>query len=212
MGRKPTDLSSPRCTVCRHEHRWRIELLRAGGASLDALANKFGVERDAIWRHWHNHVSPEAKASFLAGPIQLEELAKRAAQEGESTLDYLKIVRGSLLAQLGTLGAAGDARNVAYVCSSLTRTLETIARISGELGAMAGTINVGTVNVAMLAEHPAFARAQAAILRALQPHPEARLAVIGALRALDEGNAPAATASPANGHGKLLELEATHVG
>ena len=27
-----------RCQICRHEDRWRIELLRAGGASLDSLA------------------------------------------------------------------------------------------------------------------------------------------------------------------------------
>src|SRR5262245_45400226 len=75
---------SGRCTICAHEHKWRIELLRAGGAGLDALASKFGVSRDSIWRHWRNCVSPEAKATFLAGPVQLEQLAERAAEEGES--------------------------------------------------------------------------------------------------------------------------------
>jgi len=69
-----TKLSS-RCQVCRHPERWRVELLRAGGASLDSLAEKFSLDRDAIWRHWTNHVSDELKANYLCGPAQLSELA-----------------------------------------------------------------------------------------------------------------------------------------
>src|SRR4051812_13130603 len=72
----------PRCQVCKHEDRWRIELLRAGGASLDSLAAKFSVDRDAIWRHWQRHVSDESKAGYLCGPIELGKLAERAAEEG----------------------------------------------------------------------------------------------------------------------------------
>jgi hypothetical protein len=70
------------------DERWRIELLRAGGASLDSLAAKFGVDRDAIWRHWHDHVSDEAKAGYLCGPAELATHAERAAIEGDSVLDY----------------------------------------------------------------------------------------------------------------------------
>ncbi|GLR91362.1 hypothetical protein [Bradyrhizobium iriomotense] len=57
-------IANHRCQVCRHPERWRVELLRAGGASLDALADKFSLDRDAIWRHWTKHVSPEMKASY----------------------------------------------------------------------------------------------------------------------------------------------------
>jgi len=86
-----------RCQVCRHEERWRIELLRAGGASLDALALKFKVDRDAIWRHWNKHVSAEMKAGYLAGPVQLQELAAKAADTGGSVLDHLHAVRTVLM-------------------------------------------------------------------------------------------------------------------
>src|SRR4029077_3336674 len=37
--------------------------LKAGGASLNSLAQKFGVSRDSIDRHWHRHVSPETDRS-----------------------------------------------------------------------------------------------------------------------------------------------------
>ena len=188
-----------KCQVCHHEHRWRIELLRAAGASLDSLAAKFKVEQTAIWRHWQNHVTDDAKASYLIGPADMAKLGEKAAETGDSVLDYLKICRGALLAQLASMQVAGDSRNVAYVTGQLVRTLETIARISGELGALATTYNITTNNVAVLSEHPAFARLQATLLRALAPHPGARADVVAALRQLDDANAPVGTPAPAIG-------------
>jgi hypothetical protein len=186
-----------RCQVCKHPDRWRLELLRAGGASLDSLAKKFGVDRDAIWRHWNKHVSSEMKAGYLAGPVQLQDLAAKAADTGSSVLDHLHAVRTILMGHLANATEAGDGRGAAYIAGRLTATLETIAKISGELGDLARTtnFNIVTTNIAVLTEHPAFMRAQAAILRALGPHPDARAAVVAALRDLDAGNAPAASAA-----------------
>jgi hypothetical protein len=191
------DLMPRKCQVCHHEHRWRIELLRAAGASLDSLAAKFKIEKVAIWRHWQNHVSAEAKAGYLCGPADMERLAQKAAETGDSVMDYLKICRGALLAQLASMQVAGDSRNVAYVTGQLVRTLEVIAKISGELGDLArsATYNITTNNVAVLSEHPAFAKLQATLLRALGPHPDARADVVAALRSLDDADARTATAA-----------------
>jgi hypothetical protein len=189
---------SPRCQVCKHPERWRVELLRAGGASLDSLGEKFGVDRDAIHRHWHNHVSAEMKASYLCGPAQLAELAEKAAAEGDSVLDHLRMIRTVLTGQLAAMTEAGDGRGAAYVAGRLTATLETIARVTGELGSMAQSINI-TNNVAVLAEHPAFLKVQATMLRALAAFPDARASVVAALRELDQDGAPADLPSPAMG-------------
>jgi hypothetical protein len=188
-----------RCQVCRHEQRWRIELLRAGGASLDSLAAKFGVDRDAIWRHWHLHVTDEAKASYLCGPADMEKLAEKAAAEGDSVIDYLKMCRSTLVAQMAAMNDAGDARGAAYVAVQLTKVLEAMARITGELNDLArsATFNITNNNVAVLQEHPEFARLQASLMRALGPFPDARNAVASALSDLDSQNAPAATAASA---------------
>ena len=51
----------------------------------------------------------------------------------------------------------------------------------------------------MLIENPAFLKIQATLLKALAPHPEARAAVVLALRHLDAENAVAVTAGPAIG-------------
>jgi hypothetical protein len=200
---------SSRCQICRHPERWRIELLRAGGASLDALAAKFNVDRDAVWRHWGRHVSPEMKAGYLAGPVQLQELAAKAPDTGASVLDHLHAVRCVLMGQLSVMTEAGDARGAGYIGGQLVKVLETIARISGELGDLArsATYNV-TNNIAVLQDHPAFARVQAAMLKALGPFPDARSAVVLALRDLDATNAPARPAASAGGD--VLELEAAH--
>jgi len=202
-------LTSKRCTVCRHDERWRIELLRAGGASLEALATKFGLHKDAIHRHWRDHVSDEAKAGYLCGPAELATLAERAAIEGDSVLDYLRLCRTVLTGQLAAMTEAGDGRGAAYVAGQLTRTLEAIARVTGEIGELArSTINING-NVSILTDSPAFARVQATMLRALAPHPDARADVVLALRDLDAGNAQAPAATKVIEH--LPPTEGNHV-
>jgi hypothetical protein len=182
------------CQVCRHPEKWRLELLRAGGASLDAVAAKFKVSRDSLHRHWTMHVTDEAKAGFLCGPAELEKLAVKAAHEGDSVLDYLRLCRTVLVGQLATMTEAGDGRGAAHVAAQLTRTLETIAKVTGELGELArSTINVTNNNIAVL-NSPQFATLQATMLRALAPFPDARGAVVVALRNFDAEHAPAASA------------------
>lgn len=184
----------PRCTICDHDERWRIELLRAGGASLDSLATKFGASRDAIGRHWANHVHADLKASYLAGPAQLADLAATATAEGASVLDHYRCVRTMLMSQLAATTEAGDARGAAIVAGQVVSVLEKIGRVTGEISALAaGTINIQN-NVAIV-NSPQFAKVQAAILRALAPHPAARLAVVDALRALDDDAALAPSQS-----------------
>jgi uncharacterized protein (UPF0335 family) len=174
----------PRCSICAHDERWRIELLRAGGASLDTLADKFKVSRHAIHRHWRDHVTDEIRASYLVGPAQLAELAQTAAAEGASVLDYFRVVRTMLMSHLAATTEAGDARGAAIVAGQLVGVLEKIGRVTGEIATIAqGTINV-TNNVAII-NSPAFAKIQASILRALAPHADARAAVVHALRDLD---------------------------
>jgi hypothetical protein len=204
-------LGRSRCTVCRSPERWRVELLKAGGASLDALAKKFNLAPDAIWRHWKNHVSPEARASYLIGPADMEKLAEKAALEGDSVIDYLRMCRSTLVAQMAAMNDAGDARGAAYVAVQLTKVLETMAKVTGELGVLAqtSTFDISNVtNVAILEQHPIFMRMQASMLRALGPFPEARNAVVAALRDLDSENAPRATARiPSAVSGAVIEHE-----
>jgi hypothetical protein len=95
----------------------------------------------------------------------------------------------------------------ANVAGRLTHLLETIARISGELGALATntTFNI-TNNQVVLTQTPAFLKIQASLLHALAPFPEARAAVVAALRELDGDNAQGAM--PALSKSTVIEHEA----
>jgi hypothetical protein len=201
----------PACSICRHEHRALIESTRLAGASLDTIAAKYSVSRFAVFRHMKSHVPDDLKAELLAA-VPLEQLAAEAAREGLTVLQYLSLTRATLVRQMQLASSVNDHHATATVARALNETNRLIAGITGELSTIAARNNINiTNNVAFLQDHPEFARVQQSLLHALAPFPDARAAVVTALRALDADNAPAATARPANPDMKLLELEASHV-
>jgi hypothetical protein len=56
-----------RCQGCNHPERVRIERFLAAGASIKGAARKFAIDYHALRRHWRNHVSAEARATYVAG-------------------------------------------------------------------------------------------------------------------------------------------------
>jgi hypothetical protein len=199
--------TSNACTICRHEHRALIESTRLAGASLDTIAAKYSVSRDAVHRHMHAHVSDDLRAELLAA-VPLEQLAAEAAREGLTVLQYLSLTRGILVKQLQLASSVNDHHATSALAGKLNETNRLIGQITGEMSALASShINITQNNIALLQDHPAFARVQASLLRALAPFPDARNAVVKALRELD-ARARTASAAAANGHPKLIELEA----
>jgi hypothetical protein len=94
------DKRHPRCQVCVHKDRYRIECAKVAGRGLDDIAKEFGIHRDALWRHMQRHVTPETKIGYLAGPAKLSELANLATDENKSLIEYLAIVRSIIFGQL----------------------------------------------------------------------------------------------------------------
>ena len=176
-------LRTRHCQVCRHPERVRIESLRAGGAGLDALAEKFEIERTAIWRHWQKHVSADLKTQYLVGPATLEELRDRAAKENGSLLDYLGIMRSVLVGQLVGQAEAGMAFGVATVSGRLIECLKEIGKITGEITRLNPSVNI-TNNIAILSD-PRFLDLQTGLLVVARKHPEARADLIELVRKLD---------------------------
>jgi hypothetical protein len=114
----------------------------------------------------------------------MEALHAKAAAEGESVLDYFRIVRTALMSSMAACSEAGDARGVALVSNSLVGVLERIGKVTGEIANIANNVTVN--NNLTLVNSPQFAKVQAAILRALAEHGAARMAVVAALRELDD--------------------------
>jgi hypothetical protein len=173
------------CACCIHPERRRIELKRANGASLEALAAEFGLHRDQIWRHWTRHVTDETKATFIAGPLKIAELKERAAAENLSLIDYLSIVRTALVEQFCAASDAKAYGHTVNLAGRLIETLKEIGKLTGEIQRF--TAATTTINNVAIFNSPDFALLQSNLIEALGPFPEARSAVIRRLRDMESG-------------------------
>jgi hypothetical protein len=159
--------------------------LLAAGASIKGTARKFAIDHHALRRHWINHVSAEARATYIAGAgatkDQLEEIV---ADESLALIDHYRIVRGSLYKGFGVASEVGDSNSLALLAGRLHENFRDCGRLSGELqrGPLLNIQNNVLVN-------PDYSRAIARIVSAVAPYPEAREAVIAALRDLDGASA-----------------------
>lgn len=178
-------LSTPRCQVCRHSERVRIEMLCIAGMSCQSVADKFALGsggKDAVWRHMKNHVTEDERALHLAD-IPLAEAAARAAEEGVALIDYLGLIRSALLQQVRLAASVNDRHGLAIVSGRALECLREIGKLTGELKGF-GPRTVINQQVNFMAS-PAFAQVQQCLIRALAPHPEALAAVVAALQELE---------------------------
>lgn len=191
------------CKVCNHPERARLEMLRVGGASLDALAKEFRASRDSLYRHFKNHVSDRRRAELMAGPARVEGLANAAAAESKSLLEYLGITRSVLFSQFLSCAEAGDHQGVANVAGRLLESLRELGRVSGELRQLSG---ISITNVMNIVSSPGFLALQDGLLKIARAHPGARPEIVKLLRSLEaDPEAPRPNGAP------LIEAEAAHV-
>jgi hypothetical protein len=182
---RPKGSRTGRCQGCNHVERVRIERLLAAGASIKGAARKFAIDYHSLRRHWRNHVSAEAPSAYIAGAgatkDQLEEIV---ADESLSLLDHYRIVRGALYKGFTAASELADGNSLALLAGRLHENFRDCGRLTGELqrGPLLNIQNNVLVN-------PDYTRAIARIVAAVAPYPEAREAVIAALRDLDATSA-----------------------
>ncbi len=177
-----------RCGVCGHQERTRIELLLAGGAGQKSVADKFGLSKDSVHRHWHGHVTEERKAALLLGPVQVQALAAKVAEESESVIDHHKATRAGLYQFYSTALEAGDKTSGAMLAGRLTEVNNAIARITGELASSPLVQHNTQIN---FTTSPEFAEFQGRLISVLNRFPEAREAVIAEFDKLEATETPA---------------------
>jgi hypothetical protein len=103
-------------------------------------------------------------------------------------LDYLSILRSELLHLFLAAKDRGLTFDAASIAQRLLNVLEAIGRLNGQLRQAGITVNVAnSVNSwpTVVLNDPQIIKMQSAIIRALSPFPEARAAVVAALRDLD---------------------------
>src|ERR1700760_3689233 len=178
-----------RCQGCNHPERVRIEHFLAAGASIKGAARKFDIDYHGLRRHWRNHVSAEARASYMAGTgASKDQLEEIVANESLALIDHYRIVRGKLYKGFTAAAELGDGNALSLLAGRLHENFRDCGRLTGELqhGPLLNVQNNVLVN-------PDYTSAIARIVSAVAPYPEARDEVIAALRDLDA----ASTAPPA---------------
>jgi hypothetical protein len=186
MGRERGSRTG-RCQGCQHLERARIERLLAAGASIKGTARKFAIDHHALRRH---HVSAEARAGYIAGAgatkDQLEEIV---TYESLALIDHYRVVRAALYKGFGAASEIGDSNSLALLAGRLHENFRDCSRLTGELqhGPLLNIQNNLLIS-------PDYTKAIARIVSAVAPYPEAREAVIAALRDLDAASAVPALA------------------
>jgi hypothetical protein len=161
-------------------------MARLSGASLDSIAIKFGLKRDAIWRHMEAHVDADRRA-LLVADVPLKELADKAAAEGVSLLEYFSVVRSTVLSQMIAAASMNDRHGTATLAGRATEVLREIGKLTGEILRSAPIGNV-TNNFVLMAS-PQFVALERMLVEKLAPHPEALRAVLEGLRDLEGDDA-----------------------
>ena len=190
-----------RCQGCNPLERVRIERLLAAGASIKGAARKFAIDYHALRRHWRNHVSAEARAAHIAGAgASKDQLEEIVADESLALIDHYRIVRGALYKGFGAASELGDGNSLALLAGRLHENFRDCGRLTGELqrGPLLNIQNNVLIN-------PDYARVIARIVSAVALYPEAREAVIAALRDLDATSASAPALMDRRGGGAAVD-------
>lgn len=169
---------SKRCSICSHREHAAIDLAIARGVSVTAIAKRYKLGSDSIYRHSRNHLPPQLRASLLAGPDTDIDLDRLRETESQSLLANLIAIRRRLFASLDVAEEFGDGTMISRVAGQLHHNLEITGKLLGDLSAGATTIN----NVLVM---PAYVELRVSLVNALRPFPEAARAVAQTLHAIE---------------------------
>jgi hypothetical protein len=126
--------STGRCQGCNHPERVRIERFLAAGASIKGAARKFSINYHALRRHWRNHVSAEARATYVAGAgASKDQLEEIVAVESLGLLDHYRIIRGALYKGFSAAEELNDSNSLALLAGRLHENFRDCGRLTGEV-------------------------------------------------------------------------------
>ena len=151
-----------RCTVCTSPDRPAVDQALVNHRPFRGIARHFGLKTDALIRHHDAHL-----ADFLVKAKAAEEVA-----EADDLLAELRSLRDRTYRLLEQAEKAGDTRAAFTGVREIRSTIELLAELVGKLD------RKPTLNLWVSAE---WLELRVQILTALQPYPEARLAVVEAL-------------------------------
>jgi hypothetical protein len=172
-----------RDSVTKHEARAQIERDLALGVPLRRLAKKYGLSKDALFRHRKRLPAP-LKQALLAQSLKPEvDLDQLRATEGEALLANLAAQRAKLLLWQDAASSAEQFQVAATISAQIHRNLELVGKYLGEFSQ-----HYTTTTISVLIS-PQYLELRAALLKALAPHLAAKKAVAAVLHAIESSAA-----------------------
>jgi hypothetical protein len=166
------------CHCCQHRELAGINLALARGVSVRALARRYRVSTDSLFRHRQNHMPPQLRASLVAGPDLDIDLDKLRETESQSLLANLVALRGRLFSILDTAEEHGDGNMLSRIAGQLHNNLEITGKLLGDLSS-------GSTTITNVLIQPQYVDMRVSLVNALRPFPEAARAVAAVLHTLE---------------------------
>ncbi len=176
-----------KCSVCSSDSQAAVDLALAFGCSVAMASRKYSLSMDAVRRHKRNHLPIElvrkARRKQLIGEAKfnVEQLREH---ESENLLARLVRQRISLLSLIEKMQES-DPRGAVQGHKALLFNLEVEAKMLGELG-----VHTQNTTVQNLVIAPEYLKLRQLLNEALKPYPQARAAVVAALRSVEQASDP----------------------
>lgn len=151
------------CTVCTHPARQEIDKLLLSGTPYREIVGQFGISKSALGRH-------KTEGHIIHSLIKAKE-AKEIA-DADALLEEMLKLHARTLAALDAAEKEGSITLVLKAIREARENLKLIGEMIGELQTQP------SVNIALDSD---WIQLRTAIVRALEPYPEARMAVVNAL-------------------------------
>ena len=153
------------CTICKHPQRTEIDAALVNGDMYRGVSRRFDCSEDALRRHKAEHVP-----AHMAQAHDAQDVAN-----ADSLLDQVRDLQRKALGILDKAENAGDLRAATSAIREARECIVLLAKLMGELDERA------QVNILVLS--PEWLAIRSRLLTALEPFPDARLAVAEALYA-----------------------------
>lgn len=161
-----------RCTVCAHPEVEEINRALVTGEPYRSVANRYeSLSQAAVQRHQENHLP-----ATLARAKEAEE-----ASRADELLRQVRALQSKTLSILLKAEGTGDLRTALGAIREARGNIELLAKLQGEL--------IGERPVVNLLISPEWLELRAVIVGALEPHPDARGAVLQAIERVGNGSA-----------------------
>ncbi len=172
-------MAGSRSAILDHPDRARIEYDLARGVPVRVVARKYQISKDSAYRYLRK-MPPQLRAAHAGAKLRAgADLEKLRIDESEGLLQNLATQRARLLLLQDAAMETENPGLATQISGAIHRNLELVGKYLGEFAQ-----HQIRTTVSVLVQ-PEYLQMRAALVRALQPYPDARAAVAAVLHQIE---------------------------